>query len=202
MRALAAVVAVMAVSLASATARADTRACTRLALAVVIDRSGSMTGLPIDNAKAAASAAVDRLGPSDCVTIIAFDSAPTIVVPLEAVKDVNAVRTAIANIRAQGGTEILSALSAAHASLLGATTARRRHVVLLTDGISPVAGMQALAQTMSAEHMTLTSVGLGSSTDEPTLKMLSSTTAGRFYRVIDPSVLPRIFAREVDLAAP
>ncbi len=193
---------VMAVSLVGATARADTRTCTRLALALVIDRSGSMTGVPMDNAKAGAAAVVDRLGPSDCITIIAFDSAPTTVVPLDAVKDVNAVRTAIANIHAQGGTEILTALAAAHASLLTATSARRRHVILLTDGMSPVAGMQSLAQTMNAEHMTLTAIGFGTSTDEQTLKMLANTAAGRFYRVLDATALPRIFPRELDLALP
>jgi hypothetical protein len=72
-------------------------------------------------------------------------------------------------------------------------------VVLLTDGQSPTAGLQALAQTMNGEHMTLTTIGFGTSTDEQTLKMLSSTASGRYYKVIDPSALSRVFTREVEL---
>ncbi len=54
----------MAVLLVSVLHVAEARAdfmptCTRSAFAFVIDRSGSMTGQPIESAKAAASAAVD-----------------------------------------------------------------------------------------------------------------------------------------------
>jgi len=182
-----------------AIARADAApTCGRLALALVVDRSGSMTGQPLDNAKAAGSAAVDRLGTSDCVTVITFDSAPTTVVALHPLSDPNAVKAAIARIQAGGGTEIGSAIDVAHKSLLTATAARKKHILLLTDGQSPTAGLQQLAQTMSIEHMTLSTVGFGSSTDEQTLKMLASTTSGRYYRVTDATALAGVFSREVD----
>ncbi|HEU4537942.1 MAG TPA: VWA domain-containing protein, partial [Polyangiaceae bacterium] len=48
-----------------------------VALSLVIDRSGSMAGLPIEMAKAAAKAAVEVLQPDDLVEVIAFDSQPT-----------------------------------------------------------------------------------------------------------------------------
>ena len=185
-----------------AVARADfLPACNRLALTLVIDRSGSMTGQKLDEAKAAATAAVDHLTGNDCVSVITFDSAPQTVVPMQSASNATAIKNAIAHITAGGGTEILSALQAAHGTFTAQTAgARKKHVVLLTDGQSPVAGLQTLVQTMAAAHETLTTAGLGSDVDEQTLRSLSSTGTGRYYHVVDPKALARIFTREIDLA--
>ena len=194
-----AVASLFALSLLPATAHADfLPTCTRAAFALVIDRSGSMTGQPIESAKAAAAATVDKLSANDCVGVITFDSSPTTVVAMHPLTDPATVKAAIARIQPGGGTEILTALDAAHKALLGAPAARKKHVVLLTDGQSPTAGLQALVQTMSGELMTLSTIGFGDSTDEQTLKMLASTGSGRFYRVTDPTTLARTFTREVD----
>jgi PAS domain-containing protein len=48
-----------------------------VAMSLVIDRSGSMTGLPLEMAKQAARATVDALSPDDLLEVIAFDSTPT-----------------------------------------------------------------------------------------------------------------------------
>jgi len=188
--------------LVPAVARADFMpACNRLALTLVIDRSGSMTGAKLAEAKAAAAAAVDHLTGNDCVAVITFDSAPQTVVPMQSASDKTAIKDAIARITAGGGTEILTALRAAHGTFTAQTAAaRKKHVILLTDGMSPVAGLQTLAQTMVAAHETLTTAGLGDDVDEQTLRALSATGTGRYYHVVDPTMLARIFTREVDLA--
>ena len=171
--------------------------CPRAAFSFVIDRSGSMTGQPLESAKKATLAAVDKLGTTDCISVIAFDSAPSTIVPVEPLTNPGFVKTAIARIQAGGGTEILSALVEAHA-VMQQVTARRKHIVLLTDGQSPVAGLQSLAQTMNGEHITLTTIGYGSSVDEQTLKMLSSTMSGVYFHVMDPNALTTVFTRDVD----
>ena len=173
--------------------------CTRSAFAFVIDRSGSMTGQRIESVKAAASSAVDKLGTNDCVGVIVFDSSPTTIVPMQPLLDPGAVKAAIARIQPGGGTEILTALDAAHNALVMQTAARKRHVVLLTDGQSPTAGIQTLAQRMNGEHITITTIGYGSDVDESTLKMISSTAAGRYFHVMDPSATATVFARDVDM---
>ncbi|HEX4512108.1 MAG TPA: VWA domain-containing protein [Polyangiaceae bacterium] len=188
------------VLLAPAVARADfLPACTRAAFELVIDRSGSMTGAPIDGAKAAAAAAVDKLGTNDCVGVIAFDSSPTTIVPMQTLLDPGAVKAAIARIQAGGGTEILSALTAAHRAMQRQGAARTKHVILLTDGQSPIAGIQMLAQTMNSEHITITTIGYGSSVDAQTLRMISDTASGRYFNVMDPNALTRVFTRDVDM---
>ena len=48
-----------------------------VAMSLVIDRSGSMTGLPLEMAKQRREATVDTLSPDDLIEVMAFDSTPT-----------------------------------------------------------------------------------------------------------------------------
>jgi Ca-activated chloride channel homolog len=169
-----------------------------VAMALVIDRSGSMTGLPLEMAKQAAKATADTLAADDLLEVIAFDSQPTRIVHMTAAKHSARIQTDIARIQAGGGTEIFPALDAAYQVLL-ATRAKRKHVVLLTDGQAPVQGIRELVQAMGAEEITVTSVGLGAGADEGLLRMVAEVGGGRFYKVADPQSLPRVFTRETEM---
>lgn len=170
----------------------------QVAMALVIDRSGSMSGLPLEMAKAAARATADTLSGDDLLEVIAFDSQPTRIVRMTAAKHRARIQSDIARISPGGGTEIFSALDAAYQSLTAAR-AKRKHVILLTDGQAPSGGIHDLGQTMAGEGITISSVGLGSGVDEALLRGLSDVGGGRFYRVMDAQSLPRIFTRETEL---
>ncbi|MBX3232315.1 MAG: VWA domain-containing protein [Labilithrix sp.] len=172
----------------------------QVAMVLVLDRSGSMSGLPIEMAKAAAKATADTLSSDDLIEVIAFDSAPTRVVRMTAAKHRARIQSDIARIQPGGGTEIFSALDAAYQSLTS-TRARRKHVILLTDGQAPHNGIRDLAQAMAAENISVTSVGLGSGIDEGLLRMISDAGGGRLYKVMDPQQLPRVFTRETEMVS-
>lgn len=172
----------------------------QVAMVLVLDRSGSMSGLPMEMAKAAAKATADTLSSDDLLEVIAFDSAPTRVVRMTAAKHRARIQNDIARIQAGGGTEIFSALDAAYQSLTS-TRARRKHVILLTDGQASPNGIRDLVQAMSSEGITVTSVGLGSGIDEPLLRMISDVGGGRLYKEMDPQRLPRVFTRETELVS-
>lgn len=171
-----------------------------VAMALVIDRSGSMTGLPLEMAKQAAKATADTLAADDLLEVIAFDSQPTRIVRMTAAKHSARIQNDIARIQAGGGTEIFPALDAAYQAL-STTRAKRKHVVLLTDGQAPQNGIRDLVQAMSAEEITVTTVGLGGGVDEALLRMISEVGGGRFYKVSDPQSLPRIFTRETEMVS-
>ena len=61
-------------------------------VAIVLDKSGSMSGEKIRRAKEASLMAVDRLGPDDIVSIVAYDSTVTVVVPATKASDRDASR--------------------------------------------------------------------------------------------------------------
>jgi uncharacterized membrane protein len=172
----------------------------QVAMVLVLDRSGSMSGLPIEMAKAAAKATADTLASDDLIEVIAFDSAPTRVVRMTPAKHRARIQGDISRIQAGGGTEIFSALDAAYQTLT-VTRARRKHVILLTDGQAPHNGIRDLVQAMAAEGITASAVGLGSGIDEQLLCLISDGGGGRLYKVADPQSLPRVFTRETEMVS-
>jgi len=168
-----------------------------LALAVLFDRSGSMQGRPIEMARAAAKAAADGLHTGDYLEVIAFDSAPARVVPMTKMGSEREKATAkIEKIQAGGGTQFFAALDMVYQDLADVSTCRK-HVVFLSDGMAPTAGIKELVQAMVAESITISTVGLGSSVDVVLLRQISDIGGGRFYSVSDPDKLPAIFAADV-----
>jgi Ca-activated chloride channel family protein len=171
-----------------------------VAMALVIDRSGSMTGLPLEMAKQAAKATADTLAADDLLEVIVFDSLPTRIVRMTPAKHRARIQSDIARIQAGGGTEIFPALDAAYQALT-TTRAKKKHVILLTDGQAPQNGIRDLVQAMAAESITVSTVGLGAGADETLLRMISEVGGGRFYKVADPQSLPRIFTRETEMVS-
>ncbi len=83
----------------------------------------------------------------------------------------------------------LPALDAAYQDMT-VTQARKKHVILLTDGRAPAGGIRDLASAMIAESITVTTVGLGGDVDEQLLKMVADVGGGRFHAVQDANNLP------------
>ncbi len=169
-----------------------------VAMSLVIDRSGSMTGLPLSMAKEACIATLGVLSPTDLIEVIAFDSRPTSYVPLQPARYRFRIEEAVARIQPGGGTEIFNSLDLAYQSL-SAVEARRKHIILLTDGNASSDGIYELASTAFAEGITISAVGLGGGTNQSLLTMISETGGGRFIESNDPTRLPRIFTRETEL---
>jgi hypothetical protein len=159
-----------------------------------------MTGLPLEMAKQAAKATADTLAADDLLEVIVFDSQPTRIVRMTPAKHRARIQNDIARIQAGGGTEIFPALDAAYQALT-TTRAKKKHVILLTDGQAPQNGIRDLVQAMAAESITVSTVGLGGGVDETLLRMISEVGGGRFYKVADPQSLPRIFTRETEMVS-
>lgn len=168
-----------------------------VAMLLVLDRSGSMTGLPIEMAKAAAKATSETLSPDDLLGVIAFDSSPNVYVRMQPARNKSRISTDIARIQPGGGTEIFPALDSA-LQVMTVTSARKKHVILMTDGRAPVEGIRELVSQMVAESITVSTVGLGD-VDETLLRMIADTGGGRFYPVTDPNALPKIFTKETEM---
>jgi Ca-activated chloride channel family protein len=171
-----------------------------VAMSLVIDRSGSMTGLPLEMAKQAARATVDALSADDLIEVIAFDSTPTRYVKMQPARNRSRIENDIARIQAGGGTEIFPALDAAYQDL-SVVQARKKHVILLTDGRASSGGIRDLVQAMAAESITVTTVGLGNEVDDQLLAMIKDFGGGRYHKVPDPGSLPKIFTRETEMIA-
>lgn len=172
--------------------RRDTPA---LALALVIDRSGSMAGEKMELAKEAARATAEVLSPDDFLAVIGFDSVAERTVPLQSASNRLAIQRDIGRLAPRGGTAIFPALDAAYQDLAGSRAATR-HVILLTDGQTNEPGIPELVSAMRADGITVTSVGVGSDVNRTLLSEVADVGGGRAYFTTDPSSIPRIFLRE------
>ncbi len=171
-----------------------------VAMALVIDRSGSMTGLPMEMAKGACIATLGALKPDDLLEVIAFDSSPTRYVKLEPARYRSRIQSDVERIQPGGGTEIFSALDMAYQDL-SVVRARRKHVILLTDGQAAEQGIRELVQAMVAASITVTTVGLGEGVKQDLLRSIADSGGGRFHYVPDPNSLPKIFTRETEMVS-
>ena len=166
-----------------------------LALALVIDKSGSMNGQKLDLAKEAAKATARMLSASDYLGVIGFDSQPEHVVRMQSAGNRVGILRDIGRLASRGGTAIFPALDLAYRDL-SSIRARFKHVILLTDGQSPERGISELVQVMRAEGITLSTVGLGADVNRALLAEIANEGGGRSYFIADPHNIPRIFMRE------
>ena len=166
-----------------------------LAMMLVIDKSGSMGGQKIELAKDAARAAVELLGPRDSIGVIAFDGASYTVSEIRAAADQGAIIDAISTIEASGGTNMYPAMVDAYDALQGAT-AKLKHVILMTDGVSSPGDFQGVASEMSGSRITLSTVALGQGASEDLLEELAQIGGGRYYFCDQPESVPQVFAKE------
>ncbi len=166
-----------------------------LALALVIDRSGSMAGEKMELAKEAARATAEVLSPDDALEVIGFDTVAERIVPLQSAANRVAIQRDIGRLAPRGGTAIFPALDAAYQDL-AASRAATRHVILLTDGQTNEPGVVELVHAMRGDRITVTSVGVGSDVNRTLLSEIADVGGGRAYFTADPSSIPRIFLRE------
>lgn len=170
-----------------------------LQLMLVIDHSGSMYGTKMELAKEAAARTVELLRPVDAVGVIAFDTMPTWVVSPVKLTDKESVIGSIMSIQPDGGTDIYPALASAYDGF-ELEAAARKHIILLTDGISPYTpAYESLLQNLTSNNITLSTVAVGQDADVNFLQSLADKGGGRSYYTEDESTLPAIFSRETTL---
>lgn len=175
-----------------------------MAMVMVIDHSGSMTGMEdtgisnLDIAIRAAQVAVDNLRDEDYVGILTFDDQYEWQVELRQADDKAAIRELTGQIDEGGGTTIKPALEEA-CRVLSESDASVRHVVLLTDGMGETDNFSDVIAAYTDNGITLSTVAVGTGSDTNLLKRLADNCGGRYYYSDVSSDIPRIFAQEVFL---
>jgi uncharacterized membrane protein len=165
-----------------------------VALALVLDRSGSMSGQKIELCKSAAIATAEMLSPRDWMGVVAFDSQAHWVVPMVRAGK-GTVSAQVAGLTAGGGTNIQPGMLAAREALAG-VQARVKHMIVLTDGHTGGSGYPQLAAQLQAEGVTVSTVAVGQGADAALLQSIAQAGGGDFHMTTDPSNLTRIFTQD------
>ena len=165
------------------------------ALALVIDRSGSMSGQKIEICKSAAIATADLLEEKDYLGVFAFDSTVHPVVPMTRVGSTNSIANQISLLSSGGGTNIYPAMVTARTEL-NQVKAKIKHMIVLTDGQTAGQGYPALSAQCHAEGITISTVAVGSGADIGRLQAIAAAGGGKSYVTMDPTAITRIFTQD------
>jgi|GEM_PF-3090464 len=173
-----------------------------LALALVVDRSGSMEGEAIALAREAVKGAMEVLDEQDLVGVHIFADTSGWVIPFWNMTSENKKTAfkAIDQITAVSGTNMDLALEKAARALMN-VSAERKHIIVMTDGISIPANFMATAHKIRESEITLSTIALGNGAEPKLLKDLAQIGRGNAYVCVDPNSMPKIFAVETASAA-
>ncbi len=173
----------------------------RVCIVMLIDRSASMIGPRLAATKRAAVELVKQLSPEDLVGVFAFDTQPYVVVEVQPAGQVGqSLIEKLVTLRANSGTDIFPALATA-ANRLDLTDATMKHILLLSDGNTPVnqRAYNALLQSFKLSGVTISTIGIGSAfINEEYLQWLAQATGGTFYRLDNLGDVPRLIARDTE----
>ena len=166
------------------------------AVVLIIDKSSSMEGKKIELARQAAIGVVDNLRSIDLVGVLIFDNSFQWDVPIRHAEDKVLIKRLISGIVPDGGTQIAPALAEAYRKVLPAN-ATFKHIVLLTDGISEEGDSLDLSKEALAQHVTISTVGLGQDVNRAYLEKVASVAGGKSYFLNEPSGLEQIVLKDV-----
>jgi hypothetical protein len=147
-------------------------------------------------ARQAAVGVVENLRPTDQVGVLIFDNSFQWSVPLRRADDRTSIKRLISGITPDGGTQIAPALTEAYRRIL-TSKAVYKHIVLLTDGISEEGDSMTLSKDAVANHVTISTVGLGQDVNRAFLEKVAQLAQGKAYFLNDPSGLEQIVLRDV-----
>ncbi|HLB15845.1 MAG TPA: VWA domain-containing protein [Burkholderiales bacterium] len=177
-----------------------------LSIVLSIDRSGSMSMAtsgrvtPLDLAKEAAHLVIDLLDARTEVGVQSWDTEATWTVPLAPARNKAQIYNAIASLKAGGGTNGFPALNEAHRVLVP-RPATLKHVIFLSDGQMFRQDFQDLVTRMARDQITVSTVALGTSSDQALMANIARWGRGRYYYTEDTQTITRIFALETQLAS-
>lgn len=172
-------------------------------IGLVLDRSGSMSGEPLEYVKKAARFVVDHMGPKDTFSLTVFDDQVETIVPQTPVTSKELLRILINGIQSGGSTNLSGGFIRGCQEVMKETrSGQSNRVVLLTDGMANVgvtdpALLAAKAKSVAEKGLSISAVGVGREFNEDLLIAMCEAGRGNYYYVKNADEIPAIFAKEL-----
>ncbi len=168
-------------------------------IAIVLDKSGSMQGEKIRQAREAAKMAIGRLNANDIVSVVSYDSTVNVLTPATKVTDKAMINAQIDRINANGSTALFGGVSKGAAEIRKFYDPKRvNRIFLLSDGQANV-GPQSprelgnLGASLAKEGISVTTLGLGLGYNEDLMTQLAMKSDGSHSFIEEPAQLTQIF---------
>ena len=172
---------------------------------LVLDRSGSMDGQPLESAKGSILKLIDRLAPQDSFGLVAFDDQALVIAPTRTLADhdMKALRTVIREMSTGGSTDISAGYLLGLRELNRVQAVGGSTLLLVSDGHANAGEkdpkfFSEVSAKSATQKVTTSTIGLGNGYDETILEALAQGGGGahRFAGTIDEAV--GAIAAEVD----
>lgn len=174
------------------------------AVALVIDRSGSMSGRPLEEAKRCAEYVLGKLRPTDAVSLVKFDNRVQRLWPAVPLGDGVPQRAAIAGIHAGGNTNLHGGWKEGAETLTDLSGLGLKRVILLSDGqanegVTEPETIAAQCAEWAAKGVTTSTYGLGNSFNEELMVAMARSGGGNHYYGDTAEDLMEPFQQELEL---
>ncbi|HSI86226.1 MAG: VWA domain-containing protein [Candidatus Methylacidiphilales bacterium] len=174
-----------------------------LNIAVVLDRSGSMSGAKIEKARQAACALVDQLGAEDTFSLVAYDNDVDVLIPAQRIEEKAEIKRKIERIRPGGSTALYAGVEEGAKQLKRYfETKNINRVILLSDGLANVGPsstgeVRDLGRRLSGKGISVSTIGLGDDYNEDLMTALAVASDANYYYVKDVEKLQQVFEKEL-----
>jgi Ca-activated chloride channel family protein len=174
-----------------------------LNLSLVLDRSGSMAGQKMVNARNAAMYCVDQMLPTDRLSVVAFDDHIDVLFPSEPVTNKSSMKNLISRVEARGSTALHEAWVRGGLTVSEQLIDRGiNRVVLITDGLANVGitstdEIVSQAMGLNQRGVSTSTIGIGDDFNEDLLLQMAQSAGGNAWHVVEPNDMQHIF--EVEL---
>ena len=170
--------------------------------AIVIDKSGSMGGQKIIQARKAAIEAVRMLRDDDIVSVILYADSAEVLVPATKATDRETIIKKIQTVQANGSTALFAGVSKGAAEVrkfIDSESVNR--VILLSDGQANVGPqspreLERLGASLVKEGISVSTLGLGLGYNEDLMTRLASAGSGNHLFVEQADNLVAVFRKE------
>ena len=175
-----------------------------LNVAVVLDRSGSMEGSKLEQAKQAACLLIDRLEPDDVFSLVTYESEVEVDIPATKVgSNADKWQRHIRKIETGGSTALYAGVEAGGEEVKEYLKDNHiNRIILLSDGLANVGKkspheITRLGKDLAEAGVGVTTIGLGADFNEDLMTSLAEASDANYYYVEDVEKLPDVFAKEL-----
>lgn len=173
-------------------------------LVIVLDRSGSMEGRKLNDARQAIIRLLDRLGPDDRLALVTYANDVQTQSALVEMNDTNRRQLAsvVEQVHAGGGTNLGGGLDRGIDTLMHTPgVGRQRKVILVSDGlanqgITDPDALGRMASTAVENRFSISTVGVGLDFNETLMTAIADQGAGHYHFLEDPRVFAGVFEAE------
>ncbi|MGI6294522.1 MAG: vWA domain-containing protein [Armatimonadota bacterium] len=175
-----------------------------LNLCLILDRSGSMEGPPMEYMKRACSYVVDLLEPTDVLSIVAFTDQAEVIMPARRVVNKQLIKQHIDMLQVGNTTDLYGGIQLGSSQIASVSSPGYvNRALLFTDG-EPTAGIKDFSSIVGqvaeqkSRGITLTALGFGMDYNEELLASIAKRSGGNYYYITRPELIPEIFRKELE----